>query len=198
MSTPSGPLRKQLGPAKKRLTTRLTEVKEAIANEDIGGLKNLRPKFNANLTYFNNVVEKLQGITASNEDEEKLIEAELEKCIEIQMDSCEWVDMMNERINNPTDDNKTSALMKMKEEEKVERELENLKLEGDVKRAQLASLKNASTVVGVQGTTEQSNKRVKLPRLELPEFEGDILNWTAFWDSYQSTIHLNAEISKVD
>jgi len=34
--------------------------------------------------------------------------------------------------------------------------------------------------------------------LSLPKFRGDVKNWPAFWDSFQSAIHNNNDIPKVD
>ena len=38
----------------------------------------------------------------------------------------------------------------------------------------------------------------KLPKLELPKFAGRITEWNAFWDLYDSAIHSNPSISKVN
>ena len=38
----------------------------------------------------------------------------------------------------------------------------------------------------------------RLPRLQLPKFKGDGKNWPAFWDSFKSAVHENAEIPTVD
>ena len=35
------------------------------------------------------------------------------------------------------------------------------------------------------------------PKLELPIFEGDVLEWQSFWDSYESAIHTNQSFSNV-
>ena len=40
--------------------------------------------------------------------------------------------------------------------------------------------------------------KVKLPKLTLPHFNGNLTKWTAFWDSYESAIHSNDELSEVD
>lgn len=40
--------------------------------------------------------------------------------------------------------------------------------------------------------------KVKLPKLTLPHFGGNPTRWTAFWDSYESAIHGNDELSEVD
>ena len=44
--------------------------------------------------------------------------------------------------------------------------------------------------------TESS--RVKLPKLSLKPFNGDITTWTPFWDSYESAIHKNPTLSEID
>ena len=31
----------------------------------------------------------------------------------------------------------------------------------------------------------------------MPEFDGEIADWQTFWDSYESTVHLNATLSDV-
>ena len=40
--------------------------------------------------------------------------------------------------------------------------------------------------------------KVKLRKLELKPFDGNILNWQPFWDSFQSSIDSNSNISSVD
>ena len=40
--------------------------------------------------------------------------------------------------------------------------------------------------------------RVKLPKLTIRSFDGDITRWTSFWDSYKSAIHDNRSLSAVD
>ncbi|XP_053389091.1 uncharacterized protein LOC128552105 [Mercenaria mercenaria] len=37
----------------------------------------------------------------------------------------------------------------------------------------------------------------RLPKLTLPTFNGDILRWQTFWDSFESTIHLNYNLTDV-
>lgn len=41
-------------------------------------------------------------------------------------------------------------------------------------------------------------ERVKLPKLTLPRFNGDVMKWTMFWDSYESAVHDNDQLSDVD
>ena len=39
---------------------------------------------------------------------------------------------------------------------------------------------------------------VKLPKIGLPHFNGDLMKWTPFWDSFDSAIHQNARLSEID
>lgn len=40
--------------------------------------------------------------------------------------------------------------------------------------------------------------KVKLPKITLPRFGGNLLKWSAFWDSYESAVHTNRGLSDVD
>lgn len=39
---------------------------------------------------------------------------------------------------------------------------------------------------------------VKLPKLTIKPFGGEVTDWTSFWDPYEAAIHLNTEISDID
>jgi hypothetical protein len=40
--------------------------------------------------------------------------------------------------------------------------------------------------------------QVRLPKLSIRKFNGDITKWVTFWDSYNSSIHSNPTLSSVD
>ena len=40
--------------------------------------------------------------------------------------------------------------------------------------------------------------RSKLPKLVLPKFKGDITSYRTFWDSFESAVHKNPELSNID
>ena len=40
--------------------------------------------------------------------------------------------------------------------------------------------------------------RVKLPKLSLPHFSGNITKWDTFRDSYESVIHKNDDLTDID
>ena len=49
-----------------------------------------------------------------------------------------------------------------------------------------------------QDPARTSQAKAKLPKLTLPKFRGEFTKWNTFWDSFQSAVHDNPEISKVD
>ena len=44
----------------------------------------------------------------------------------------------------------------------------------------------------------KTSRKAKLPKLTLPKFAGDPTEWTTFWDSFSSAIHLSEELGEVD
>ena len=56
-----------------------------------------------------------------------------------------------------------------------------------------------------QSQLEQSSRRhpstgnsVKLPKLEIPYFSGEMLKWAEFWDSFEAAVHLNTSLSELE
>lgn len=46
--------------------------------------------------------------------------------------------------------------------------------------------------------TPPTSTKVKLPKLVLPHFGGDLLKWPTFWDSYESAVHNNRDLTNVE
>ena len=40
--------------------------------------------------------------------------------------------------------------------------------------------------------------KVKLPKVELKPFDGQLTDWATFWDMFQSSVHNNAELRDID
>ena len=47
-------------------------------------------------------------------------------------------------------------------------------------------------------TLPTATTRVKLPKLSLKRFNGDLTKWSTFWDSFESSIHQNSDLSSID
>ena len=46
--------------------------------------------------------------------------------------------------------------------------------------------------------TDFRSSRVRLPKLQLRSFGGDLTKWTTFWESFESAVHSNPELSDVE
>jgi hypothetical protein len=40
--------------------------------------------------------------------------------------------------------------------------------------------------------------RVKLPKLTIKKFDGDLTKWVSFWDAFESSIHNNSDLTDID
>ena len=49
-----------------------------------------------------------------------------------------------------------------------------------------------------QDSIGQCQCKVKLPKLSIRKFNGDLTLWTTFWDSFESAIHNNRNLSAID
>ena len=43
-----------------------------------------------------------------------------------------------------------------------------------------------------------STSRVKLPKLKLRPFGGELTQWTSFWESFEATVHTNRDLTSVE
>ena len=59
---------------------------------------------------------------------------------------------------------------------------------------------NSSTVSHDSSSSAPSTSQVKikLPKLELPKFRGDITQWQGFWDQFYTSIHENTSLSDIE
>ena len=60
-----------------------------------------------------------------------------------------------------------------------------------------AAILNSLSISNRTSSVSQDAK-VKLPKLELPKFDGDIINWRGSWDQFQVAIHENETIAEID
>ena len=66
-----------------------------------------------------------------------------------------------------------------------------------VKIQQTTPVPNISTL-SLENRETLAKIPVKLPKPELTKFDGNILNWQVFWDQFNSSIHLNNNLSDID
>ena len=56
----------------------------------------------------------------------------------------------------------------------------------------------ADPVAAIAPTPAPTSLAVKLPKLTLQPFNGEITHWTSFWDSFKASVHDNTTLSPVD
>ena len=75
-----------------------------------------------------------------------------------------------------------------------------------VSSSQPVTAESAGTVSVEQNSNSLSNNnaplstpnRSKLPKLVLPKFRGDVTQWRAFWDTFNTAIHSNSFLTQID
>ena len=50
---------------------------------------------------------------------------------------------------------------------------------------------------GSRGHTEGKQFATRVPKLEIPVFTGEPLDWQPFWDCFEAAIHVNPSLSAV-
>ena len=68
-----------------------------------------------------------------------------------------------------------------------------LKIKRMLEATKLNPLPTAPTPVVVQAPPQASG--VKLPKIDVPTFDGNILNWTSFWEQFEVSIHSKDQLS---
>ena len=62
----------------------------------------------------------------------------------------------------------------------------------------LIEIEQCNTATPVVRATTTGTSKVKLPKLSIQLFSGDIIDWTSFWDSYEVTVHSNTSLSGIE
>ena len=118
--------------------------------------------------------------------------------MELNLDANEVMHSLTERVDDRVDagtiGNVPDLEIKTKQRDKLDREIEKLKVETECARKQLE--KEPRPVTEIAGPN--TGRKVELPRLELPTFSGIITEWPTFWDSFSSTIHSDKSLSDID
>ena len=53
-------------------------------------------------------------------------------------------------------------------------------------------------IMSEKSNAQKVDRHCRLPKLELPVFNGNPLQWNEFWDQFRSSIHANESINDID
>ena len=113
-----------------------------IANGDVQQLKKVKPILQANMQSHEELTKRLGEAVSANEDEKGLINADLEKCVNLNMDANEMLNLVKSTLEESAEmESRLVQNTKVMEEEKLKREIDSLKLDADLKRAQIDKIK---------------------------------------------------------
>ena len=92
----------------------------------------------------------------------------------------------------------------LNDETEIVTEIEAGDLLSDSIRAALFKLNRALRTVPTSTSAtpsirgDSSHKKIRLPELTLNPFDGSYTKWPTFWDTYESAIHINSDLTEID
>ena len=175
----------------------MNDMNTAIQENDANKIKSVRVKLKANIQYHEKLTEQLCGLSGLPEDEQKIVETEIDACTELNMDAQELIYTADEMLQEgASSDSKHDVQVQVMQTEKLQHEIEKLRIENDAARKRIDNM--VSTSNPPKPVVQETRRKVKLPTIPLAKFSGDILKWPAFWDSFTSTIDEDETLAKVD
>ena len=205
---------------RKRSRT-LTLVKEALQTPEANAsklkqyLRLLRDKLSIIETLDSEI---LDLVTGEEEITEEIGQADLfRETVEVAIIDIEAALAIDEQANRPTSPVTRERTPETRRETTVTEHDPQNNTEGTVQENQSPSRLRSTTSSPspVPSTTQTQNleqtsprrdqtavksreTKIRLPKITLKKFNGDITSWTSFWDSFESSIHLNSELTDID
>ena len=195
--------------SKQRLDERMEEVKEYLKQgiTDINKIKLYRRKIE---TRFQQFVKDLETYSKENDtaeenqhyyelkDEGEEVIMDLDYHIEKKQEEIEEKQKEIEREEKQKEIEQEEKQRERDREErekelirKQEMEKERLHYELEMKKMEIES-KKLEKAENRQSTAK--NASIRLPKIELKGFDGNLLKWQEFWDTFNATIHSNKNL----
>lgn len=55
-----------------------------------------------------------------------------------------------------------------------------------------------NSIPAANSSIQETGPRVKLPKLDMKKFDGEVSTWPTFWDAFESSIHKNPKLAPID
>ena len=65
-------------------------------------------------------------------------------------------------------------------------------------RLQFNCFHNIKKLISTRNSSNEEGKGVKLPKIDVPTFNGDVLNWIRFWEQFKVLVHDRTNISNAE
>lgn len=212
--------RRVRGRHKASVSRTLTLVKEALQTPEANASKLKQCLGDSSVISYPSTLDSeiLDLVAGEDEITEEIGQADIfRETVEVANIDIEAALAIDEQANRPTSSvmhERTSETRR--EASGTEHDPQN-NIEGTVQENQLPSrLRSAtSSPSPVPSTTQSQNleqtsprrdqtavksceTKIRLSKITLKKFNGDITSWTSFWDSFESSIHLNSELTDID
>ena len=126
----------------------------------------------------------------------KLLRTSLQtKCSELQVLDRDIVELLEDVSKIDSDVSESCELISVIQECMVDLESALTAQESQGKNQQSNSLESAGTA---QSHLQAVHTHAKLPKLEPKKFHGNPIEWYPFWESFESAVHKNSNLSGVD
>ena len=202
----------------------LTNLKKkaaiAIASNDLTLIRELRRAVDNKRQKLSELDEAILEAT----DDDSLFEQELVRADEEQLSCGVWIEKLQDALRASSDRSEPDQLRaKVDFEEKPQLKAIGDRIEATAREADVGPLQLTPAIdrtaddldrLSLSGRTEYSEvhesasavhrsfswsgTRVKLPKLTLKTFSGDLGEWMPFWDSFSSAVDENAQLAPVD
>ena len=166
-------------------------------------LRNLRKFRDGHRKFVQKTIDEAKGLIAEGNSIEvkrlKFLRTALEtKCSELQSLDREIVDLVDDVKSIDTEVSESCETMSAIQECIIELEsaLADQEMQGKTKSQEFPS--SSESAGTAQGHVSKVLTHAKLPKLELKKFRGNPIHWYPFWESFESAVHKNPNLSSVD
>ena len=162
----------------------VNKLEEAKEEDDHENIETFIVKVEEKLAILHNINEKILSLTDAADTPEEIVEIE-EYAVDVEIKLRKYKKFLQrhpDTLNRETSDTTLHPSASASQPRDAERIYTN------------ASNNNSQPEPKI---SKSSAHCTKLPKLTLPTFDGDLLQWQSFWDSFESSIHSNSYLTDV-
>ena len=189
-----------------KLAKETDELLHLPGDIDVDRSEIIRSLLEAKLKILSEIDEEILGLCDVNDIEQEIDES-AEVLARILNAKRKLERAVNSKVVNDGQNQVTSQLAPSQANENTS-STHGTAAEGDNQSSSEASQNELNTSQGAVNTSTSQPTAIstvttttikpKLPKLTLAKFKGEVTKWNTFWDSYESAIHNNDAITKVD
>ena len=210
-----GKIRQRYGPKKGHIRSSL-DACAAHFKQDLEEVQKLsqfsvtvkrdRNRLHGHLEKFHSIRRELTEASQGDVDEENKVGGEEEE-FNLLVDEAELalvdLDSLSDSIAEELDRNQKWEFSKASPEESTElkqeeKELKKKEVALEEEKLKIEKEKLALETKKFEARDQRNSTAAKLPKLQITPFDGDILEWRTFWDSFKSAIDENPTLRSID